>query len=316
MLTRRILTAGLGLSLLPQTVLARQTQPALPEPLFILDAKPDADDRLTVEVWLNGQGPFQFIVDSGAGRSVLSAAVAERLGLARGPNVLIHGISGAETYPTAQVATLVVGDARLIQASLPVLPNDRVGGDGLLGVDILEDRNVIMDFAGRRLEVRRSRVGLDRVQMPREVSVMADDRFGRLTVADCRVDGARALAFIDTGGGVSIGNMALSRAISTRRRRSLDDVRPARLLTASGEMSIGEFRVAPSLTLGAVRLTDLPMAFTDLHVFDVWGLKARPAVLLGVDVLRMFARVELDYGAGRIRFRVGDIRLPPTALSA
>ena len=316
MLTRRILTAGLGLSLWPQIALARQTPPAPPEPLFILDASLDADDRLTVEAQLNGQGPFAFVVDSGAGRSVLSVALAERLDLARGPDVLLHGISGSQLYPTARVEQLLAGEARLSQVNLPVLPNDRVGADGLLGVDILEDRNVIMDFARRKLEVRRSRSAFGAVRMPREVSVMADERFGRLTVADCRVAGARALAFIDSGGGVSIGNMALSRAIATRRRRTIDDVKPARLLTASGEMGIGEFRVAPSLTLGDLRVTDLPIAFADLHVFDVWGLQERPAVLLGVDVLRMFARVELDFGAGRIRFRVGEVKAPPTVLSA
>jgi hypothetical protein len=110
--------------------------------------------------------------------------------------------------------------------------------------------------------------------------------------------------------------MALSRAIVTRRRRAVDDVRPTRLLTASGEMRVGEYRVAPSLTLGDLRLTNLPMAFADLHIFDVWGLNDRPAVLLGVDVLRMFARVELDFGSGRILFRVGERRAPPRVLNA
>lgn len=316
MLTRRILTAGLGLSLLPQLARARQLAGAPEDPVFILDAALDDDDRLTVEVELNGQGPFRFVVDCGAGRSCLSEGLARRLGLTPGNNVLVHGIVGAQLYPTVRVDRLQAGEARLLNADLPLMPAERVGADGLLGVDILENRNVVMDFVQRRLEVRKSRSPFDMVRMPREVSVRADDRFGRLTVADCRVAGARALAFIDTGGGVSIGNMALSRAIATRRRKSLDDVRPTRLLTASGEMRVGEYRVAPSLTLGELRVTNLPMAFADLHIFDVWGLNDRPAILLGVDVLRMFARVELDFGSGRILFRVGERRAPPRVLNA
>lgn len=315
MLTRRILAAGLGLSFLTQGALAQQpVLTAPPEPVMILDASLDADDRLTVSVMVNGQGPFEFIVDSGADRSVLSAPLADRLGLAQGPNVLVHGVSGSQITRTARVGELVVGDARLLSVNLPVLPPERVGADGLLGVDILEGRNVIMDFRRRKLEIRRSRSPYDLVRLPREVSVMADDRFGRLTVADCRVAGARARAFIDSGGGVSIGNMALSRAIATRRRRS-DDVRSARLLTASGEITVGEYRIAPSLTLGDLRMTNVPMAFANLHIFDVWGLNDRPALLLGVDVLQLFSRVELDFGAGRVLFRIGGV-IPPRILSA
>ncbi|WP_419255278.1 retroviral-like aspartic protease family protein [Caulobacter sp. ErkDOM-YI] len=317
MLTRRILAAGLALSFLPQGALAEQPAPALtlpPEPVLILDASLDLDDRLTVPVRVNGQGPFDFVVDSGADRSVLSAPLADRLGLAQGPNVLVHGVGGAQITHTAQVGELVVGDTRLSSVNLPILPLERVGADGLLGIDILEGRNVIMDFRKRKLEIRRSRSPFDLVRLPREVSVMADDRFGRLTVADCRVAGAKALAFIDSGGGVSIGNMALSRAIATRRRRQ-DDVRSARLLTASGEISVGEYRIAPSLTLGDLRMTNVPMAFADLHIFDVWRLNDRPALLLGVDILQLFSRVELDFGAGRVLFRIGGVT-PPRILSA
>ena len=314
MLTRRILTAGLGLSFMTHGASAQQQAPAPAavdplEPVLMLDASLDINDRLTVEVMLNGLGPFQFVVDSGADRSVLSETLANRLTLAQGPNIIVHGIGGSVIARTAKVAQLQVGDALLSNVNLPVLPPERVGADGLLGVDILEGRNVIMDFRKRRLEVRRSRSSFDLVRLPREVSVIADDRFGRLTVADCRVAGARALAFVDSGGGVSIGNMALSRAIATRRRR-YDDVRSAKLLTASGEITIGQFRIAPSLTLGDLRMTNLPMAFADLHIFDVWGINDRPALLLGVDILKMFSRVELDFGAGRVRFRIGGVQQP------
>lgn len=312
MLTRRILTAGLGLSLMGQgAALAQQPTPSpmptTPDPVLFLDASLDADDRLTIPVMINGLGPFQFIVDTGADRSVLSAGLAARLELARGKDVLVHGVSGSQISPTARINQLTVGDAILRSVSLPVLPAERVGADGLLGVDVLEGRNVIMDFRRKRLEIRRSRSALDLIQLSREVSVNADDRYGRLTVVDCRVAGARALAFIDSGGGVSIGNMALSRAIATRRRKSNDVVRPAQLLTAAGEISIGEYRIAPSMTLGDVRITNLPMAFADVHIFNVWGVLDRPAILLGVDVLQMFARVELDFGAGRVVFRMGNV---------
>lgn len=327
MLTRRNIAAGLGLSLAAPTALAEAITPVsltqtpaptgpapLPEtPLLILDASLDQDARLTVPVSINGQGPFQFVVDTGADRSVLTPGLVERLALPAGPDVIVHGVSGSIQSPTARVAVLRAGEARLNDGVLPVLPYDRVGADGLLGVDILEGRNVIMDFRRKQLEVRRSGPVSDLTfRTSREVAVHADDRFGRLTLADSRIAGARALAFIDSGGGISIGNMALARAIASRRRRSSDLVQQARLLTAGGEMRLGEFRVLPSIQMGDLRITNIPMAFADLHIFDVWGLNDRPAALLGVDVLRLFARVELDFGVGRVLFRLGQGGFTPT----
>lgn len=325
MFTRRHIAAGLGLSLAAPPALAGAITPvslspvslpqtpgaasqALPteQPLLVLDASLDQDARLTVPVMINGQGPFQFVVDTGADRSVLTPGLAERLALPRGPDVIVHGVSGSIISTTARVAQLRTGEARLAEVVLPVLPYDRVGADGLLGVDILEDRNVVIDFRRKQLEVRRSQSISQLVRSSREISVVADEKFGRLTLADSRIAGARSLAFIDSGGGVSIGNMALARAIAARRRRASDIVQQARLLTAGGEMQLGEFRIVPSIVMGDLRITNIPMAFADLHIFNVWELNSRPAALLGVDVLRLFARVELDFGAGRVLFRLGQ----------
>lgn len=318
MLTRRTITAGLGLSIAAPPALASaiapvpspQLPPSIgstpPDQLVLLDAGLDRDARMTLEVMINGQGPFRFVVDTGADRTVLTPSLVERLALPAGPEIIVHGVSGSVTTSTARIGSLRAGDAKLNDVNLPVLPYDRVGADGLLGVDILEGRNIVMDFPRKRLEIRRTRRLSQVMRMSSEVSVVADERFGRLTLADSRIGGVRSLAFIDSGGGVSIGNMALARAIATRRRRTSDLVRPARLLTAGGEMQLGEFRLVPTMQMGDLRIANVPMAFADLHIFDLWSLNNRPAALIGVDILHLFARVELDFGAGRVLFHLGD----------
>lgn len=334
MFTRRHLAAGMGLSLVAPSALAGaitpvsqprtsplQTPQASPsktpeEPVLILDASLDQDTRMMVPVMLNGQGPFEFVVDTGAGRSVLSPALAERLALPSGPPIVVHGISGAVTCPTAVLQSVRAGDAHIEQTVLPILPRDRIGADGLLGVDVLEGRNVVMDFRRQQLLIRRSQFYSEMTRSGGDVAVAARSRFGRLTLSDARVAGTRAVTFIDSGGGVSIGNLALAEAIAARRRRASDIVKPARLLTAGGEAYLGQFRVVPNVTLGNLQLTNIPMAFADLHIFDVWGLNDRPAALLGVDILRLFARVELDFGDERVLFRMGQGGLAPPVLQA
>ena len=331
MLTRRNLAAGLGLSLMAEQAWARSTTPPSPlktgpqqtppsapplvtpepPPTVFLDTALDQADRMTVEVMINEQGPFNFVIDSGADRSALSAPLVQRLGLEAGPNVMLHGVGGSAITPTAKVALMTAGDSRLKDAQLPVLEADRLGADGLLGVDILEGRSVVMDFRRRRLEVRRSNAFGGVLRNSREVSVIADARFGRLAIVNARVSGVRCLAFIDSGSGASIGNMALARAIKLRMRRKPEPSLAIRMIGAAGEATVGEIRVVRSIELGEVRMTNLPLILADLHIFDVWEITDRPAVLLGVDVLKMFARVELDFGTERVKFRLGKGWSPP-----
>ena len=70
------------------------------------------------------------------------------------------------------------------------------------------------------------------------------------------------------------------------------------------------------MLMGDLRIANVPMAFADLHIFDLWSLNNRPAALIGVDILRLFARVELDFGAGRVLFRLGDGGVAPRTWNA
>jgi predicted aspartyl protease len=295
----------------PDAASSSSVAPPPEPPAVFLDTALDAIDRMTVEVFINGQGPFAFVVDTGADRSALSAPLAARLGLERGPDVMLHGVGGSALTSTAKVPLMVAGDARIRDAELPVLSAERLGVDGLLGVDMLDNRNVVMDFRRKRLEVRRSSALDAAFSGVREVSVVADSRFGRLAIANARVSGVRCLAFIDSGSGASMGNMALADAIKLRVRRRPEPSMAVKLIGAAGEATLGELRVVRSIELGALRMSNLPLVMADLHIFDVWNINTRPAVLLGVDVLKMFARVELDFGADRVKFRLGAGWAPP-----
>lgn len=320
MFTRRALASGLGASLAfgaapfpahavsPGQVPAATPvvpPPTAPAPLYIIDAAIDDSERMTVETTINGRGPYRFVVDSGADRSVVSEALAASLALPRGRDVMVHGIGGSAVTPTAHIDQLVSGDARLAGVELPILPPERVGGDGLLGVDILQDRSVVMDFKRKRLEVRHSTPEYRFFRRTQEVQVVADQKFGRLTIVNCRINNIRTLAFIDSGAGSSIGNMALSRAIQARQRKGADPALAVRLQGVAGGETIGEYRIVRSMNMGELRMTNLAVVFADLHIFDHWKLNDKPAILLGVDVLRLFARVELDFGAEQLLFRLG-----------
>jgi hypothetical protein len=39
-------------------------------------------------------------------------------------------------------------------------------------------------------------------------------------------------------------------------------------------------------------------------VFDIWGLKSKPALMLGMDLLTEFETVALDFGRSRVSFEI------------
>lgn len=264
----------------------------------------DSQDRLTIPVMIGGEGPFDFAVDTGADRSCISDDLAARLALPAGPNVLVHGISGSAVTPTARTPGLTIGQETLQGDALPVLSRRRLGVDGLLGVDCLQNRRLVMNFADRLLELRQPSQDAGYPPAARSALVPARNREGLLTVAGARVDNVQVEAFVDSGGAFSVGNMALAAALS-RRSEGWDALAPsARIVDVTGDEAVGQVQTVRMLKFGSMRFSDMGLVFCDLHVFDRWGLGDKPAVLIGANVLKLFSRIEMDYGRKRIYFQM------------
>ena len=309
MWTRRNIIGGLTGALAAGPALAQEaTEPGpgifIDDPRFTVDTSADANKRMTLPVWLDGKGPFQFVVDTGADRTVMSSSLALQLGLAPGPEVNVHSIAGSMATPTRRLSSLRFGKVQLRDMIVPILARSNLDADGLLGVDALKGRSVFMDFKRGQLTVQNPVSAAMRAKAPNEVLITAFTSFGRLTVIDTRVEGVRATAFMDSGGGTTIGNLALAQAIR-KRVRATDTDAAIRLVGVTGQSVSGVARVARYIEMDKVRVTNIPMAFCDLHLFDMWGLRDKPALLLGVDVLRLFSRVELDFGNKAVLFKVG-----------
>jgi predicted aspartyl protease len=311
MWNRRTLMTGLAGALAAGPAFGQEAAPSvlpanvfIDDPRFVVDTSADANRRMTLPVWIDGRGPFQFVVDTGADRTVISSSLALRLGLPPGPELTVHSIAGSMPAPTRRVKSLRFGKIELRDLTTPILSAVNLGADGLLGVDALQGRTVFMDFRKGELTVQRPIARNMRARAPNEAIITAATAFGRLTVIDTRVEGVRATAFMDSGGGVTIGNPALAQAIR-KRLKATDTDAAIRLVGVTGQSVNGVARVARHIDMDQVRVSNIPMAFCNLHLFDMWGLRDRPALLLGVDVMRMFSRVELDFGNKAVLFKVG-----------
>jgi predicted aspartyl protease len=304
-----LLGAGLiapGLARGAEIIASPLSASRIPQPLEPGGYVPPADlktiadlyRRMTAPISVNGLGPFAFVVDTGANQSVISEELASQLGLARGPMEPLNGVAGMQMTVTT-IAKLSVGDRQDSDVVLSILPSAAIGGLGMLGLDRLEDQRLTLNFRDQRLRIEASRRSW---RDPDDVSMKAHRRDGQLTLVDADLAGVPVVAFLDSGAQNTIGNMALRELATTRSPTSLWSTVP--ILSATGQTINADIADLPQLRVGGLHLPDWPVAFADLHTFQMWDLTRTPAILLGVDVLSRFEYVSLDFARAEVRFRL------------
>jgi predicted aspartyl protease len=264
--------------------------------------------RLFVDVKVNGTGPFSFLVDSGADRSVVGTGLAERLALPAEDNVMLRSMAGASEVRTVFLDTLTLGASEIGPIKAPALPERFIGADGIIGIDALADQRMLLDFDNRRVTIQDSRVAP--VSEAGEIVVTARRRKGQLILTQASLDGTNTYAVIDTGSEISMGNSAmLARLTRGRRRPVMQDIE---MLSVTGTPFIAQIAVVPELRVGGIVMQNVQIAFTDAPPFGLFGLSDRPALLLGTDLLSSFRRVSLDFRHRKVRFvlRRGGLPAP------
>lgn len=293
--------SGLALGLLIASPVFAQD--FAPEPDAVIAAAADRKLRLTVPVTIDGRGPYPFVVDTGADRTVVSRELAETLQLTAGPSAIMHSMSGVGSVKTVVVPRLTVGGrTRDDRLEAPALSEYHLGAKGLLGVDSLKGRRVTMDFAKRTFTVTDARVR-ERVD-PDTIVVTARSRFGQLVLVDADIGGVPITVIVDSGAQNSIGNAALRRLLA-KRRKSMTFV-PIELVDVTGGTLAADLAIVDGLRIGGFSLTNVAVAFADAHPFKRFELLDRPAMLLGMDTLRVFERVSVDFAARKVRFLLPD----------
>ena len=257
------------------------------------------ETRLSVEVAINGRGPYKFIVDSGADTSAVGLRIARDLELPLGTPVILNGMTARNLVDRVKVASLTLGPTTIRDLQLPALREVDMGGDGMIGIDALVHQRLMMDFDKRLIKVEDARVRLRPV--PGEIVITARRERGQLILAEVRAAHIRLDAIVDTGTQITVGNIALRDKLLRKRRAQ---VRTLEMIGVTGESMKIQLAIIDELQLGPVLLRDIPIAFADLPPFKTFGLADQPALLLGTDILENFKRVSLDFRARKVRFQL------------
>jgi predicted aspartyl protease len=134
---------------------------------------------------------------------------------------------------------------------------------------------------------------------PGTIVVRAKRKNGRLVVTDAVANGEQVTVVLDTGSQVSIGNQALRRRLLRDNLVSVE--RSVELESVTGQKITGEYMMVRELTIGGVGLTNLAVVFTDAHTFKQLKLDRKPALLLGMNAIRAFKKVSIDFANKKFR---------------
>ncbi len=291
---------------------ASAEEPTPPPLLFDARVRTDRIGRLLIPVTINGQGPFRFVLDTGANRSVLTPRLVEHLGLqvSNDNRLIMSGVTGTASVATVAVEQLKVGEVELRNVQLPVAASLSDDTSGTLGVDALPDSRVLLDFDTGRIQIRKAHHEV----LPDGFSRIAGQcRFMRLLIIRASVGRIPVRAVVDTGSQFTLGNLALRTKLGFP-----DKLDPARTTDVIGETLArqqGERRPVPVVRVGTLQSPSPTLIFGDFYVFKLWHLETQPAIVIGMDMLGSVEQLVIDYQRCEVRVRPRGTQKPFTIIT-
>jgi predicted aspartyl protease len=287
---------------------------AAPDDGNAFDFGKDGYQRMTVPVSIGGSGPYKFVVDTGAERTIIARELAQNLALRAGATARLYSMSEVSDVATVMIPILDVGGKSYRDINAPALDQRNLGAQGMLGIDALQSQRVSFDFARQQMTVVPSRRTEEHWD-GNAIVVTARNQFGRLVLVDAAVEGQKVWVIIDTGAQTSVGNTALRHALE--RHHKLPNPEALTMVSVTGGRVVADATVIKQIRLGDATIHDMPIAFADVAPFRKLNLLNRPALLLGMDALKLFDRVSVDFANRRVKLLApGHSRFEPVTRMA
>jgi len=260
----------------------------------ILELEEERNERMTVPVTIDGVGPYDFMIDTGSQATVITHKINDQLGLESLGMTTLVGMASRRSVEVVGLDSLEVGQRTFNNLVAPVLERKNIGADGIIGLDSLQDLRVLFDFRNNTIAV--GDVESDFNSKDFEIVVRARQKLGQLLITNAVIEGVRTTVIIDTGGQASLGNLALRDRLRTKHSQEV------RTKDVNGVSMIGQLSYVRSLTIQNISLRDVPITYADAPAFEALGLQDKPVLSLGMQHLKMFDRVAIDFSKQRILF--------------
>jgi hypothetical protein len=250
----------------------------------------DAYGRPIAKVYLDGKGPFDFMVDTGSTNSVITQRLAIQLASPIVGRARVSGTTGAAEMPLALVSRLETGVVSKDGLSVAVLPGSGLAKiDGILGADVFLGRKLSFNIQAKEVKVEAS----SRRRYPAPNMRL---RNGMLAEIDGLIGSIRTRMMIDTGAQFCIANLPLKRELE-RKFPNLRRVNQVRVMGVTGAAITGDYFVLPKVLFSRFTVQSSDAVAADAQIFQTWNLENEPAMIVGVSLLSHLATFSIDYGA-------------------
>jgi hypothetical protein len=268
----------------------------------------DSRGRLVTDVYVDGQGPFSFVIDTASSRSLIFEHVRKQLGLTQSQSerMKIYGINDvADIMPVKPGGLRIAGEA--VQGlTLGVVPDSSsVGPDGVLGIDVLSRYFVVLDRGAMRLKLLppgedSARAYKDWAKAPLTPRALKNlpVQFWYLRI---RINNHALTALFDLGATTTMMNWDAAERLGLHRTHfaAVYGPPPVEVQDVLGKL-------APVINVEGLEV-GLPgrswnrqsVIVADAPVFGYFDLEEQPAAILGADLLRNNS-LAIDFAGQRL----------------
>jgi predicted aspartyl protease len=248
-------------------------------------------------VKINGKGPYEFAIDTGATQTVVSEKLAAEAGLTPITSTMVYGIGGAGKVETKlyKMKEFAVGDVKVKNTSVGTFNDPLISqlADGILGTSIFSDFVITVDYPAGQLLLSRKQT-----RAPAGAEILPVWFFSNLLLLPLDVNGKRGNFIVDTGAVTTVlsHSMAAQLGVNENTPGAKVDL---------GIAGVGGFEGTvlkiPNVTFKTPKNTE---AFPQVVSIDLKQISkmigTEVAGVAGYDFFSDY-KVTLDYNAGELR---------------
>jgi predicted aspartyl protease len=270
------------------------------------------DGRTSTQVFIDGQGPFNFLLDTAATNSMMFAHVRDRLKLPpAGDSLLkVYGMQNVGTAVPVRAGELRLAGEVIHDLAMGVLSEDSDPADGLIGMDVLSHYVIVLDRPNLRLKLLTpddtDRSGFaDWPSIPLVHRPIRDRSAGFWSMR-AAIGGTSVTALFDMGSGMTIVNWAAAQRLGLKRTSFPRDGVPQRLRDALGTVEPVGLAKDATIWLGGRVFRNQIILVANVKVFKYLAMDEKPAAIIGSGLLKDnslaidFAQQRLYVGPSRL----------------
>jgi hypothetical protein len=240
----------------------------------------DFGGRPGVAVRINGKGPFPFMLDTGAGRTIIGSSLAEELSLS--------SAGAGNTIKQLEMGDVSLRDVSVIVGPLLTPPGKSDAPRGVLSASSFPGYLLTFDFARKQISIRRGAL-----EQPNDKTIFAYEDNGETPSLPVRVGGHEYRVHLDTGAPFAL-------ALPTKYKDEVPLEGPlaeGKARTPAGEFQTYKGTLKSEAEIGAYKIHGRAILFTDAVPFP----NATPRGQVGCSALAGLP-VTLDSRNRRIDF--------------